>query len=209
MLVLPGLRRFRVSESRLGWAVSLALATTLAAAQDPAKQPVAGAPRQSTEPSVQEINDRFVQQIAERIVGRENELAGQVFKNMRIDWLKTTPARQLRDIMNGGYARARRPRHALPRGERLFERRQAAETRRPRNGGDASGREPDAREDGEPDVCTGGTLHQLRDVSSRQDRSARRATVSQMPGKGPSKARLERAQSSSGFQRPKGRPAVA
>ena len=95
-----------MSESRLGWAVSFALATTLAAAQVPAKQPVAGAPRQSTEPSVQEINDRFVEQIAERIVGRENEPAGQVFKNMRIDWLKTTPARQLLDIMNGGYARA-------------------------------------------------------------------------------------------------------
>jgi hypothetical protein len=62
--------------------------------------------QQSTELSVQEINDRFERQIAERIVGRENQPAGQVFKNMRIEWLKTTPARQLLDIMNGGYARA-------------------------------------------------------------------------------------------------------
>jgi hypothetical protein len=36
----------------------------------------------------------------------ENDPAGQVFKNMRIEWLRTTPARQLLDIMNGGYARA-------------------------------------------------------------------------------------------------------
>ena len=91
-----------MSERRLGWVVSFVVAATPAAAQDP----VAGARPQSTELSVQEINDRFVQQIAERIVGRENEPAGRVFKNMRIDWLKTTPARQLLGIMNGGYARA-------------------------------------------------------------------------------------------------------
>ena len=47
-----------------------------------------------------------MQEIADRIMGRENEPAGKVFKNMRIEWLKTTPARQLLDIMNGGYARA-------------------------------------------------------------------------------------------------------
>jgi hypothetical protein len=85
--------------------MSVAVAATLAAAQDPAKPPVAGVSRPSTELSVQQTNDRFEQQIAERIVGRENEPAGQVFKNMRIDWLKTVPARQLLDIMNFGYAR--------------------------------------------------------------------------------------------------------
>jgi Photosynthetic reaction centre cytochrome C subunit len=95
-----------MSESRLGFAVSLALAATLAAAQDPVKPPVAAVARQSTELSIQETNDRFEQQIAERIVGRENEPASQVFKNMRIDWLKTVPARRLLDIMNGGYAKA-------------------------------------------------------------------------------------------------------
>jgi hypothetical protein len=58
------------------------------------------------EPSTQEINDRFEQEIAERIAGREHEPAGKVFKNIRIEWLKPIPARQLLDIMNGGYARA-------------------------------------------------------------------------------------------------------
>lgn len=72
----------------------------------PVEQPVGVKRGQSNEPSTQEINDRFEQQIADRIVGRENEPAGQVFGNMRIEWLKTTPARQLLDIMNFGYARA-------------------------------------------------------------------------------------------------------
>lgn len=75
-------------------------------ARTSAEQAVGVERRQSTEPSTQEINDRLVQQIADRIVGRENEPAAQVFRNMRIEWLKTTPARQLLDIMNGGYARA-------------------------------------------------------------------------------------------------------
>jgi hypothetical protein len=72
----------------------------------PAQPPAAAVRGQSTEPSTQEINDRLVQQIADRIGDRGNDPAGQVFKNMRIEWLKTTPARQLLDIMNGGYARA-------------------------------------------------------------------------------------------------------
>lgn len=72
-----------------------------------AVEQAAGAPPgQAPGPSPQEINDRFVEEIASRIVGREREPAGKVFKNMRIEWLKTTPARQLLDIMNGGYARA-------------------------------------------------------------------------------------------------------
>jgi hypothetical protein len=70
------------------------------------EQPAGAASGQAPGPSTQEINDRFVQEIASRIVGRELEPAGKVFKNMRIEWLKTTPARQLLDIMNGGYARA-------------------------------------------------------------------------------------------------------
>jgi hypothetical protein len=94
-------------EKRFGWVVSLALAATIAAAQDPAKKPpVAGVSRPAAETSVQETNDRFQRQIAVSIAGRENEPAGQVFKNMRIDWLKTEPARTLLDIMNFGYARA-------------------------------------------------------------------------------------------------------
>ena len=86
-----------MTERRLGWAVFFALAATPAAAQDPAKPPVAGVGEPSTELSVQQINDRFVRQIAERIAGREDQPAGQVFKNMRIDWLKTEPGiRRLR-----------------------------------------------------------------------------------------------------------------
>ena len=54
----------------------------------------------------QEFNDRLEHEIATRIAGRESEPAGQVFKNMQIEWLKTEPARTLLDIMNAGYARA-------------------------------------------------------------------------------------------------------
>ena len=56
--------------------------------------------------AVQEANDRFEQQQAERIAGRENEPAAQVFKNIKLEWFKSVPARQLLDIMNGGYSRA-------------------------------------------------------------------------------------------------------
>lgn len=52
----------------------------------------------------QEVNDRFVKQISERIAGRENEPAERVFKN--IQWLKGVPAGRLLRIMNGGYSRA-------------------------------------------------------------------------------------------------------
>jgi hypothetical protein len=72
----------------------------------PVERAAGAAPGQGAGASNQEINDRFVREIAGRIVGRELEPAGNVFKNMRIEWLKTTPARQLLDIMNGGYARA-------------------------------------------------------------------------------------------------------
>jgi len=105
-----------------------------AAAQDPV---------QSTELSAQEINDRFVQQIAERIVGREKEPAGRVFKNMRIAWLKTTPARQLLDIMNGGYARALGVRCTHCHVEGDFPRRQLG--RRPALNRQAPGRKRDRR----------------------------------------------------------------
>jgi hypothetical protein len=54
----------------------------------------------------QEINDRYVQQIAERIAARKSELAAQVFENVRIEWLKTVPAETFLAIMNIGYSRA-------------------------------------------------------------------------------------------------------
>jgi hypothetical protein len=67
-----------------------------------AQQPRAAATPQ--EPTVQEINDRFVKQWMERIAGKQNEPAERVFKN--IQWLKSTPAGRFLSIMNGGYSRA-------------------------------------------------------------------------------------------------------
>src|SRR5262245_40540006 len=59
---------------------------------------------QSAEASVKETNDRFVQQILQRIAGHETEPAAQVFKNIQI--FKTLPARQLLTVMSVGYAPA-------------------------------------------------------------------------------------------------------
>jgi hypothetical protein len=57
-------------------------------------------------PSAQEVNDRFVREWSRRIAGREDEPAARVFKNIRLDWLKSTPAGQFLSIMDGGYAKA-------------------------------------------------------------------------------------------------------
>jgi len=56
--------------------------------------------------SSQEINDRFVKQLSEKIAGRENEPAEKVFKNIQIPWLKNVPAARFLRIMNLGYSRA-------------------------------------------------------------------------------------------------------
>jgi glucose/arabinose dehydrogenase len=74
-----------------------------------AQQPPANAPQTRATPAApqsanQETNDRFAQQIAERIKGREGEPAEQVFKN--IQQLKGIPAGRLLLIMNRGYSRA-------------------------------------------------------------------------------------------------------
>jgi hypothetical protein len=68
----------------------------------PAVQPRAAATPQ--ELTVQEINDRFVKQWSERIAGKQDAPAEQVFKN--IQWLKGVPAGRFLSIMNGGYSRA-------------------------------------------------------------------------------------------------------
>ena len=52
----------------------------------------------------QEVNDRYVKQISEKIAGKENQPAEQVFKN--IQSLKGVPAGRLLSIMNRGYSRA-------------------------------------------------------------------------------------------------------
>lgn len=59
-----------------------------------------------TPPVQPSVNDAFVQQWTERIAGRENDPAGQVFTNIQVPWLKDVPARQFLLIMNGGYSRA-------------------------------------------------------------------------------------------------------
>ena len=56
--------------------------------------------------TIQETNDRFVREWKTRIAGRENEPAGKVFENIRLDWFKPTPAGTLLEIMDGGYAKA-------------------------------------------------------------------------------------------------------
>jgi Photosynthetic reaction centre cytochrome C subunit len=75
------------------------LAQQTAAAGTPTPPPAAQA-REST----QEINDRYVKQIADRIAGHQSDPAEQVFKN--IQWLKGVPAERLLLIMNLGYSRA-------------------------------------------------------------------------------------------------------
>jgi hypothetical protein len=77
----------------------------------PEQQPTPPKPQPSVTPSRpvnpnQEINNRFVKQFSELIVGRENEPAGRVFNNIQLEWFKSVPAGRFLSIMNGGYARA-------------------------------------------------------------------------------------------------------
>lgn len=74
-----------------------------------AESPAATKPQPASTPQTQaarnqEINDRFVKQFMERIVGHQTEPAEKVFKNIR--WLKGARAEGLLLIMNLGYARA-------------------------------------------------------------------------------------------------------
>ena len=48
--------------------------------------PQATTPQSAKEPSNQEINDAFVQQISKQIAGHEQEQSGQVFKNIQVDF---------------------------------------------------------------------------------------------------------------------------
>jgi hypothetical protein len=71
-------------------------------------QPVAGsppAPRQQ-QPSIQDVNDRFVRELSARLADRKNQPSQVVFKNIKLKWFKNVPATQLLDIMDGGYAKA-------------------------------------------------------------------------------------------------------
>ncbi len=76
--------------------VAAALALLLATAATPVPK----------KESVQEINDRFAQQVLKSIAGRENEPAEKVFMDIRIEWMKSVPAARFVNIMNKGYAKA-------------------------------------------------------------------------------------------------------
>jgi hypothetical protein len=91
--------------------VSLLTITACACAPPPqvmapaaVREPAATPP--SRRPSNQEFNDRYQRKIAEEIGSRKKELAGQVFKNVQIEWLKDVPAGTFLEIMNVGYSRA-------------------------------------------------------------------------------------------------------
>lgn len=74
--------------------------STRAAAPEPSRATTAPAAASRN----QEINDRFVREISERIAGREEEPAEQVFENVR--WLEGVPAGRFLRIMSFGYSRA-------------------------------------------------------------------------------------------------------
>jgi Photosynthetic reaction centre cytochrome C subunit len=82
----------------------LMLAAGSMACQRQQPQPATPPPGGASPAANQETNDRFVKQISERITGREDEPAEQVFKN--IQWLKGVPAGRFLRIMNMGYSRA-------------------------------------------------------------------------------------------------------
>ena len=99
----PGSSRVRLVVILL---VALAVATyssDRASSQQPSSAQ-APAANKSSEGSVQETNDAYVEQIKRQIAGHEQEPADQVFKN--IQWLKGVPAGRLLLIMNLGYSRA-------------------------------------------------------------------------------------------------------
>ena len=73
-------------------------------ATPPAPQPTAA--RTPFRNPNQEINDRYVKQIADRIAARKSEPAAQVFENVQLEGLKTVPAETFLVIMDVGYSRA-------------------------------------------------------------------------------------------------------
>jgi hypothetical protein len=68
--------------------------------------PAAAAQTQGSDSPHRAANERYARQILERIAGREKEPADQVFKNIRLAWLKSVAAEDFIGIMNLGYSRA-------------------------------------------------------------------------------------------------------
>ena len=58
------------------------------------------------DPAIAAENAQTVKQVADRIKGHENEPAGTVFKNVRLEWMRGVPAQTFLEIMEGGYAPA-------------------------------------------------------------------------------------------------------
>ncbi len=82
---------------------------TLASPSSGQEPPQQARPSVATPPNSQQnrdVNERLLKQLTERIKGRENDPAEQVFRNVQIPWLKTVPAATLLGIMNEGYSRA-------------------------------------------------------------------------------------------------------
>ena len=67
--------------------------------------PAVSAPPQQ-QPSIQDVNDGFVRDLSARIAGRESQPSRVVFTNIKLAWFKDVPAKQLLEIMDGGYAKA-------------------------------------------------------------------------------------------------------
>ena len=89
--------------------VILSWSQTLASPASGHEPPQQARPSVATPPNSQQnqdVNDRLLKQLTDRIKGRENDPAEQVFKNIQIPWLKPVPAGLFLRIMNGGYSRA-------------------------------------------------------------------------------------------------------
>jgi Photosynthetic reaction centre cytochrome C subunit len=102
-------RRVRVFAFVLGaGAVTVSHLALAAPTRAPDLRPLAPAltapPRQ--QPSIQDVNDQFVRDLSARIVGRESQPSRVVFTNIKLAWFKNVPAKQLLEIMDGGYAKA-------------------------------------------------------------------------------------------------------
>jgi Photosynthetic reaction centre cytochrome C subunit len=83
------------------------LAALRCAAAARQETPTAPPPRlHATSDHAREVNGRYVKQLLERIAGREQDPARNVFKNIQLPWFKNVPAGVFIDIMNEGYSRA-------------------------------------------------------------------------------------------------------
>ena len=84
----------------LSWNHTLARPARGQESPQPARPSVATPPNSQQN---QDVNERLLKLLTDRIKGRENDPAEEVFKNIQIPWLKTVPAGLFLRIMNGGY----------------------------------------------------------------------------------------------------------